>query len=182
MVEYRTLPEYPGYRIGDDGTVWSCRTRKGVGKNGKGSGFVFSDTWKMLSPAVHCGKYLHVVLTTQAGIESTQTVHKLVLLAFIGPCPEGMECRHLDGVGNNNRLSNLAWGTHAENEADRKHHGTDNQGERHGMSKLTADKVREIRTLYAAGGESYYSLGTKFGVTYSTIHEAITRKTWKHVT
>lgn len=24
-------------------------------------------------------------------------VHRLVLEAFVGPCPPGMECRHLDG-------------------------------------------------------------------------------------
>lgn len=51
-------------------------------------------------------------------------VHRLVLAAFIGPCPEGMETRHLDGDRANNHLENLAWGTPEENTADRVRHGT----------------------------------------------------------
>src|SRR5688572_6260712 len=51
-------------------------------------------------------------------------IHHLVLEAFVGPCPEGMECRHVDGSPPNNRLDNLSWGTHVENEADKRRHGT----------------------------------------------------------
>lgn len=51
-------------------------------------------------------------------------VHRLVLEAFIGPCPSGMECRHLDGNPSNNRLENLLWGTPLENANDRRRHGT----------------------------------------------------------
>jgi HNH endonuclease/NUMOD4 motif len=52
-------------------------------------------------------------------------VHRLVLGAFVGPCPEGMECRHLNGDRADNRLENLAWGTPHENGMDRLRHGTD---------------------------------------------------------
>jgi hypothetical protein len=54
----------------------------------------------------------------------TQTVHSLVLLAFVGPRPAGHEVRHLDGNRQNNRLSNLAYGTPAENGQDQLRHGT----------------------------------------------------------
>jgi hypothetical protein len=53
---------------------------------------------------------------------SSQYVHRLVLLAFRGEPPAGHECRHLDGDAANNRLSNLRWGTRAENAADRVRH------------------------------------------------------------
>jgi hypothetical protein len=43
------------------------------------------------------------------------TVHRLVLETFVGPCSEGMECRHLDGCETNNKVENLAWGTRLEN-------------------------------------------------------------------
>jgi len=36
-------------------------------------------------------------------------VDHLVLLAFVGPCPEGYECRHLDGDPANNHVDNLRW-------------------------------------------------------------------------
>lgn len=52
-------------------------------------------------------------------------VHKLVTLAFLGPCPEGQEVRHLDGDAANGCLSNLAYGSHSRNMHDRRTHGTD---------------------------------------------------------
>lgn len=50
-------------------------------------------------------------------------VHSLVLEAFVGPKPEGMQCRHLNGNKQDNRLENLAWGTAKENAADSVAHG-----------------------------------------------------------
>jgi hypothetical protein len=52
-----------------------------------------------------------------------RNVHRLVLEAFVGPAPEGHEARHIDDVKTNCRLTNLAWGTRAENLADRTKNG-----------------------------------------------------------
>jgi hypothetical protein len=68
-------------------------------------------------------------------------VHRLVLLAFVGPCPEGMEARHLNGDSKDNRLDNLAWGTLDENQADRVIHGTHIRGERNWLHILTATQI-----------------------------------------
>ncbi len=53
-------------------------------------------------------------------------VHLLVLVAFRGERPDGLEARHLDGNCQNNRLCNLAWGTKTENSLDKVRHGTHN--------------------------------------------------------
>ncbi len=58
------------------------------------------------------------------GTKKQVYVHQLVLGAFVGPCPIGMECRHLDGNPSNNFLSNLRWGTHLENMEDMRRHGS----------------------------------------------------------
>lgn len=50
-------------------------------------------------------------------------VHALVLLAFDKPRPIGLHIRHLDGNPFNNILSNLKYGTPAENMQDRILHG-----------------------------------------------------------
>jgi HNH endonuclease/NUMOD4 motif len=67
------------------------------------------------------------------------TIHRLVLAAFVGPCPEGMEVRHLNGNAGDNRLSNLAYGTKTENVYDAIEHGT-----HHNASKTHCDHGHEF--------------------------------------
>lgn len=50
-------------------------------------------------------------------------VHRLVLMAFVGPPPEGMEGCHFDDVPTNNTLSNLRWDTKGNNQLDRVRNG-----------------------------------------------------------
>ena len=54
------------------------------------------------------------------------------------------------------------------------------EGERHGNAKLSADNVREIRSLYADGA-TLRQLGEKFGVSNVSIHNAVSGKTWRHL-
>lgn len=54
----------------------------------------------------------------------SRTLHSLVMEAFVGPRPHGMEIRHLDGNPANNALSNLVYGTAKENARDRMDQGT----------------------------------------------------------
>lgn len=50
--------------------------------------------------------------------------HRSVMAAFVGPRPEGVVTRHLDGDPSNNELSNLQYGTPNENALDSVAHGT----------------------------------------------------------
>lgn len=45
-------------------------------------------------------------------------VHRLVMEAFVGPVPNGMEICHINGNGFDNRLENLRYDTHRKNMAD----------------------------------------------------------------
>src|SRR6267142_3550276 len=60
-----------------------------------------------------------------------ELVHRLILLTFIGPCPNGHEGTHFpDRDTTNNRLDNLRWGTPKQNQgSDRVAQGTSNRGE-----------------------------------------------------
>jgi hypothetical protein len=49
----------------------------------------------------------------------TIAVHRLVLLVFVGECPEGYECDHIDRNRTNNCLDNLHWVTRYENNMNR---------------------------------------------------------------
>ena len=55
-------------------------------------------------------------------------VHRMVLEAFVGPCPDGMEGCHNDGDPTNNHLDNLRWDTRSENVRDAIRHGTYSNG------------------------------------------------------
>ena len=166
-VEFRHVAGFPGYCVSDNGDVWSRRSRAGI--------------WHKLSPGrnVQYG-HLHVELY-QAGKPRQFYVHALVLTSFVGSCPDGMGCRHLDGNPANNQLSNLCWGTPKENQGDRVRHGTVTCGERNGSAKLKDAQIPEIRRRLAAG-ESQRSLAREYGVNHGTIGCLQHGKTWKAVT
>lgn len=54
-------------------------------------------------------------------------VHRLVLAAFTGHFPHGMQVCHNNGDPTDNRIENLRWGTYSDNVYDRVLHGTHNQ-------------------------------------------------------
>ena len=56
------------------------------------------------------------------GVVRQVTVHKLVLLAFVGPLPEGMERLHGLGGAYDNSIENLRYGTRADNNRDKAKH------------------------------------------------------------
>lgn len=106
-------------------------------------------------------------------------VHRLVLAAFVGACPHGMESRHLDGDKTNNSRLNLAWGTHAENMADQVRHGTRARGTSMPTAKLTEAAVVEIRRRCKHA--SLRALSREFGVTPEAIRGVVRGLTWAHV-
>lgn len=115
------------------------------------------------------------------GRRFSRAVHRLVLEAFIGPRPPGMECRHLDGNRRNNAATNLCWGTRSQNALDRVRHGTALMGARHHSAKLNPQKVRRIRALYASGNWTQAALAKRFKVRQRTIFAVIHFITWSHV-
>jgi hypothetical protein len=103
-------------------------------------------------------------------------VHRLVLEAFVGPCPVGQECRHGDGDRQNPALTNLSWGTPKQNGEDRVAHGKQARGEDHGSSKLTIEKVREIRALL--GTLTQTEIAKRYGVGPSVISRINSGNAW----
>jgi hypothetical protein len=88
--------------------------------------------------------------------------------AFYGRCPPGHEVCHEDGDGHNNRLSNLRYGTKASNQADKRRHGTHQDGQRNHAAKLTDEQVSEIRILRTAKVK-LKEIAERFGVRESTV-------------
>jgi len=130
-VNMKPIPGFDNYCITKDGRVWSFPRRKSS-KNG---------IW--LKSFTHLSGHLSVCLYKN-NKKSTKHIHRLVLETFVSKCPEGMECRHLDGNPANNSLDNLRWGTTKENMNDKIKHGKSNFGEKNNKHKLTDEKARMI--------------------------------------
>lgn len=58
------------------------------------------------------------------GSRTIRLVHRIVLDSFVGPRPPGADGMHSDNNRSNNALSNLTWGSRAENMRDQVRHGT----------------------------------------------------------
>jgi HNH endonuclease len=168
-VRYTDVPGFPGYKVGTDGTVWSCRERGTAGMSYK---------WRILKGhLLKSTGYVMVDLCLDK-IKHHRLVHRLVLEAFVGPCPLGMVCRHFpDRNPANNRLDNLQWGTHQENQMDRFVHGTDGSGQKNPISKFSNREAEIIRARQQAG-ESMASIARQHGVTRQCIYLIVHRKTY----
>lgn len=172
MVAYRDVPGFPGYRVGDDGSVWSLWRSTGNKRQR-------TESWRELQGGIDKDGYRKVILCA-SGRRRTARVNILVLESFVGPAPEGMIAAHDNGIRTDNRLVNLRWDTQKGNVADKRRHGTHQAGEQHPMHKLTADQVREIRRR-RADGETGVSLAREFGVWPGTISAIFHGRLWKEL-
>lgn len=134
---------------------------------------------KMMKPTVALRGGYHYIGLAQFGKIRTLKVHRLVLEAFVGP-GHGLHGRHLDGNPKNNALSNLAWGTHQQNGQDMVRHGRSQRGEKSPLARMTEEKVRQSRRMYASG-ISQESIADTFGVAQGTISAALRGVSWSWV-
>ena len=159
------------YSVSDRGRVRS-EARHRAGKAGK----PVSVRERILLATPTRDGHLRVRLCDGATKIST-AVHHLVLSAFVGPRPLGMQACHNDGAPSHNAINNLRWDTPKSNQMDRKRHGTSSAGEKNGAAKLTAAEVSAIRS----DGRKYYVIANDHGVSRSTIGLVKAGKTWSHL-
>lgn len=106
--------------------------------------------------------------------------HRLVCEWAHGPCPMGMECRHLCGFSGCCNPLHLAWGTKSNNARDKIAHGTHNRGERCRTAKLTDRDVHAIRE-HIANGETQRTIAESLGVSRSLVGHVATGRSWAHL-
>lgn len=169
--EFRPVEGYPGYRVSSDGRVESCWTRRG-------RYCVPTETWRPLKPILR-GGYPSVNLA-RGGKKTICRIHRLVLEAFVGPCPEGHVACHGDGDRANNDLSNLRWDTPRANSDDSLRHGTRAMGSRCRSAKLGERDILEIRR-FRAEGVSTGELASRLGVSKKNVEAIVSRRSWRHL-
>lgn len=112
---------------------------------------------------------------------NNELVHRASWRIFVGELPNGMcVCHKCDNPLCVNP-DHLFLGTQSENAHDMWNKGRArpgiSKGEKHGMSKLTAEIVKDIRNSNLTGIE----LAKKYGITATTVCDVKKRRTWDHI-
>ena len=129
----------------------------------------------------------YLLLSSQAddtGRAVTRHVHKLVALTFLGPKPEGMIVLHKNDRPDDNRVSNLAYGTYAQNYADSianggRYMGPDPVHWGKG-AKLSVSDVWSMRRKFADGAR-ICDLVAEYGVSRGAVAKVVRGKSFAWV-
>lgn len=134
-LDFLPVVEYEGlYEVGKDGSVWSLN-------------YNHTGRRKQLVPTPY-DKLGHLkVNLCKDGKQKTQHVHQLVLNAYLPKPSSELVVMHKDSKPANNRLENLAWGSHLENNNDP-----------HCKALLTNHPAKSTPVLCVETGEQYPSV------------------------
>lgn len=143
-----------------------------VSSNGEVFSFIKNKP-KKLKPGIGGYGYHKVTLIGNNGEKIHRYVHHLVMENFLYSRPRHLETRHLDGDSLNNKLTNLKYGTHKENENDKNIYGV----RKPTNPKLTINEVIEIRKM--KGSTSQANIARKFHVSPMTISRIMNGVSWK---
>ena len=167
---WKPIPGYEGfYEVSNTGIVRSM-TREVP--HGLGEAYRHVKGQVMSSKPANNG-YPAVMLSRQGG-KKLCTVHRLVMLAFIGPCPGNQEVAHADGNRLNPCLENLRYATRKENVADAVAHGTAPHGYKNKGAKLTPAQVAAIRS----DTRSLAKIASEYGISRTSVSNVKNHKTY----
>lgn len=123
---WRPIPDWPGYEVSDLGRVRSTdRTVEVTGKTPRRL------RGRIIQSFPNPQDNRAMARLSRRNFKRTHYVAVLVLSAFVGPRPDGMETCHNDGDATNDRLSNLRWDTHVANVQDTVRLGRHNSSKTH---------------------------------------------------
>ncbi len=158
--EWRAIPGYEGlYEVSNSGSVRSVKRLMALSP---ARGYLTVELWKNKE-----GRRF--------------TVHRLVMMAFTGPRPDGLQINHLNGVKTDNRWVNLEYCTASENKKHACRTGLQkNFGIHHSQHKLVDSDVRLIRNMISEGIPQN-QIAAHFKVNQGTISFIKTGRLWAHV-
>jgi hypothetical protein len=141
------VPGYEGlYEVSDQGRVRSLDRRVATARGDR------ITRGQVLKPSPSRG--YQIVPLSKKGVARRTSVHLIVLAAFVGPRPSGLECCHGNGVRSDNRLENLRWDTRSENQRDAVRHGTNSRVVRTECPRGHAYDAANTRIYVKANGRA----------------------------
>lgn len=171
MEKWLPIPGFPCYSVSSAGRVASHLRQISVGK-----WEVDKSYQRILRPSCHeCPG----VCLRRDGKTYRRRVANLVLLAFVGECPPGMEVCHNNGDPTNNCLENLRYDSHTNNMRDAARRGAMPSGEAAWNAKFTNAEIVVLRELFSAGCWSLAEFAARLGVHQVTMWGIIRGKTYK---
>ncbi len=179
MIEeiWKAIPNFDGYEVSNLGQVRSFRTKSNPHK--------LQSMPHILSQGTHKKGYKFVSLQVNSK-QITIRVHRLVMLAFVGPCPDGLEvCHSPDSDKTNNHLANLRYDTRISNIQDSVKlciHGKMRDGVNRKKIKVEKSKqrkqrikeeTRNILEMYSTGKFTMEQIGKAVGLSISAISRIV---------
>lgn len=177
-IEWRQIQEFPEYEVSNEGTVRTWRRKSCTWRNPHSAR---RDTPVVLKGSVHPLGYVAFMLRKPGESKPhRRTAHRLVALAFL-PNPKNLsDVAHNDGDPSNNRVENLRWSTHRDNQLDMRRHGTMQDGERCITAKLTERQALEIaRRLAAEGRGAGVRIAKEYGISKAQVSRIKNGTRWQ---
>lgn len=158
---WRPVPGHPRHEASSLGRIRRIRGPKIVNAQLVGSG------------------YLRVYMSKSS---PRALAHRVVAEAFLGPCQEGQQVNHIDGVKTNNAPANLEYVTISENLRHSYRLGLRKaiRGEAHVKCRFGEDKIRLAHAL-VANGETILDASRSTGVGRCTLTLVCQGRRWKHL-
>lgn len=144
-------------------------------------------------PIVNNRGYLKTIIRDENGRQITVLIHTLLARAFLGPCPEGKEINHKNGIKTANVVGNIEYVTHQYNVKHAYDIGL--SVPRFGNATLTPQDVIRLRKEWKKLKEARYKVGRsrlnngemaglsqKYAITPEQVHCIVNGKAWRHLT
>jgi NUMOD4 motif/HNH endonuclease len=147
--QWRPIVGYEGaYEVSDQGRVRSVERTITQPVTRWGRPMTKRVPERILKPQRLNHGHLMVYLSSE-GTRKRVLIHRLVLEAFIGPCPDGQQACHFNDIANDNRLINLRWDSPSAN-----NHDIVRNGNHHNANKTHCKRGHEFtpENTYARSG------------------------------
>jgi len=169
---WKPIPGFPGYDVSDHGRVRSYHTKGGIGEGW----YISTQPRKVLKGGLNPQGYHIVDLLHESGRRIMKTVSSMVMLAFVGERPDGMEICHANGYQSDDSLSNLRYDTPQNNLVDMFYYADHKP-----LVSFTDEIIRDIRKVRSSGA-TYREIADKYNVTAERISKVCRRITYRDVT
>ena len=154
MEEWERIADFPGYEVSNTGLVRSTVTGRLI------AGHILKNGYRQVCLSIDKKPVYRVV-------------HRLVMAAFWGEIPDGMEVNHKDGVKLNNHIDNLEYVTHRDN-MTHSLYSLNNPGRK--LTSQDADDIRRRR----ANRERLIDVANLYQITPAMVRRIAKNLAWKN--